>query len=279
MEKYVGVDLGGTQVRVGLVEDGVIINRFAMPVSAQADEATVLQEVKEAIAQVFTSEVKAIGVGVPSLVDAPRGIVYEVQHIPNWQEVHLKAQLEAAFHVPVQVDNDVNCFALGEHSFGKGQQCAHLLGISIGTGIGAGLVLNGKRYAGRNGGAGEIGMMPYLDANYEQYCSGQFFKTTYQTSGQAVYEAALQGNATALHRLETFGSHLGNLMLAVLYAFDPEMIILGGSVSKAYNFFQKTMWEGIHTFTYQSAIKHLTLEVSELPDVAVLGAAALCTDF
>lgn len=277
-KKILGVDLGGTNVRVGIVENGRITDRFAMPISASADQETVLQEIKHAIAQVNLAQIAGIGVGVPSLVDEEKGIVYEVQNIPSWQEVPLKSWLEDLLKVPVRVNNDVNCFVLGEYFYGKGKNRRHLLGIAIGTGIGAGLLLNGKLYSGSNCGAGEIGMMPYLDANYEYYCSGQFFKNVHQLDGQEVYQAALQGDPTALLRFQELGSHLGKIMLAVLYAFDPEMIILGGSISKAYPLFQQTMWEGINTFAYQSALRHLRLEVSDLPDVAILGAAALWAD-
>lgn len=279
IRKILGVDLGGTNVRVGIVENGRVTDRFAMPISARADQETVLYEIKHAISQVNLKNIAGIGVGVPSLVDEDQGIVYEVQNIPSWQEVPLKSWLEDQFKVPVRVNNDVNCFVLGEHFYGKGKNCRHLLGIAIGTGIGSGLFLDGKLYSGSNCGAGEIGMMPYLDANYEYYCSGQFFNNVYQADGQEVYRAALQGDTTAQLRFQELGSHLGKIMLAVLYAFDPEMIILGGSISKAYPLFQQTMWEGINTFAYQSALKHLRLEVSDLPDVAILGAAALCADF
>ncbi len=275
----IGVDLGGTNIRVGSVLQGNITRHFAMPVSAQASQEVVLQEVYHAISQVFSAKCEGIGVGVPSLVDEKEGIVYEVQNIPSWQEIHLKSLLEDKFQVPVKVNNDVNCFVLGEKFFGKGKSCDHLLGIAIGTGVGAGLWLNGSLYTGSNCGAGEIGMMPYLDANFEQYCSGQFFQRVYQTDGQQTFKAAQQGDTTALHRFKEFGSHLGNLMLSVLYAFDPEMIILGGSISSAYPLFQQALWERIHTFAYKSALQHLQLEISELPRGGVLGAAALCFDF
>lgn len=279
MKKILGVDLGGTNVRVGRVENGSVVDTFSMPISSHASEKDVLDEIIHAISQVLTDEVSGIGVGVPSLVDEERGIVYEVQNIPSWQEIYLKNHLEEQFHVPVQINNDVNCFVLGERFFGKGKGCGHLLGIAIGTGIGAGLFLNGKLYSGKNCGAGEIGMMPYLDANYERYCSGQFFKNLYHLDGQQIYQAALEGDRSAISCFEIFGSHVGNIMLAVLYAFDPEMIILGGSISKAYALFEKTMWDRINTFAYKSAIKHLRLEVSDLPEVSILGAAALCSEF
>ncbi len=278
MRTIIGVDLGGTHVRVGRIEAGQVAQRFAMPISAAEGGETVLQEIAYAIAQVFTAEVKAIGVGVPSLVDASRGIVYEVQNIVGWQEIPLSDILEDRFQVPVRVNNDVNCFVLGERFFGKGKDCHHLLGIAIGTGIGAGLWLNEKLYAGRHCGAGEIGMMPYRDATYEHYCSGQFFKNRYRADGQQVYEAALRGDAKAIGRFQELGSHLGQLMLAALYAFDPEMIILGGSISQTYPLFQEAMWQQIHTFAYKSALQDLRLEVSELPDVTLLGASLLCAE-
>ena len=117
-----------------------------------------------------------IGIGVPTIVDAQAGIVYDATNIASWKEVPLKALLEERFHVPVAVENDCNCFALGESRFGAGRNYTDMVGVTIGTGIGSGIIIDRKLYGGLYRGAGEIGTLPYRDTDFEHYCSSFFFK-------------------------------------------------------------------------------------------------------
>ena len=112
---YIGVDLGGTNMRVAKVKDGVIVDLKIWPTPrfAKSCEETI-QALISIISEVFDKEVLSIGIGVPSVVDRRAGIVYNVANIPYWEEVHLKELLTQRFSVPVFVDNDANCFALGE---------------------------------------------------------------------------------------------------------------------------------------------------------------------
>src|SRR6202000_2139089 len=101
-------------------------------------------------------DISAIGIGVPSVVDVEEGIVYDVQYIPSWKEVPLKKFLEARYKKPVFVNNDANCFAVGEYHFGKGKGVSCMVGLTIGTGLGGGIIINNKLFAGYNCGAGEF---------------------------------------------------------------------------------------------------------------------------
>lgn len=275
----IGVDLGGTKVSAGKVIGNKITARSTLPISAAGPAEVVMEEVISAIEQVFSPEIKGIGVGVPSVVDVDQGVVYDVQNIPSWQEVPLKSRLQDQFKVPVYVDNDANCFAIGELYFGHGYQINHMVGLILGTGAAAGIIVQGRLYHGHNCGAGEFGMLPYLDHNYEHYCSGNFFKAYYQSSGQELFQNALKQEPRALQAFNIFGTHLGKLMEAILYTQDPEMIVLGGSVSKAYQWFQETMWASLDSFVYRKTVSRLQLKVSDNPHIALLGAAALYHEF
>ena len=123
------------------------------------------------IEEVFDSAVSGIGVGVPSIVDVEKGIVYDVQNIPSWKEVHLKQLLEERFQVPVFINNDANCFAIGEKHFGKGKDHENMIGLIVGTGMAGGIIIKNQLYNGYNCGSGEFGMIPYLEHNYEYYSS------------------------------------------------------------------------------------------------------------
>jgi len=274
----IGVDLGGTNVRAGKVVGQEITGHRARAITARGTEGTVLQEISETIAAVFDNRVAGIGIGVPSLVDVDKGIVYTVENIPSWKEVPLKDILEQSFQVPVYVNNDANCFALGEFYFGAGRGLHDLIGMVLGTGLGAGIIINGKLYCGRNCGAGEIGTIPHKGHTVEYYCSGQFFQHQYGVDGGTIYEQARQGDVQALEKFAVFGDNLGQAVMIALYAYDPEIIVLGGSASKAWKFFEAALRRRLKDFAWQHALARLIIQPSQTAEIAVLGAAALCYD-
>jgi len=274
----IGVDLGGSHMRAGRVEAGVVTAHTTRATPSKASAEIVLEELCVAIAEVLSPGTAAIGIGVPSVVDVERGIVYTVENIPSWQEVHLKELLEKRFGIPVYVNNDANCFAVGEFHFGQGQGFRHMVGMTLGTGLGAGVILNGHLYSGANCGAGELGSIPYRDQTFEYYASGQVFPREHGVNGAIIHARALQGDAEALKILSDFGEDFGRVIMTTLYAFDPEIIVLGGSVSKAFPFFEKSMRKVLMDFAYQRALQRLLVRVSEEPQIAILGAAALGLD-
>ena len=277
-QTVIGVDLGGTNVRAGKIVDQKMVAHRARAITAHGTEDLVLQEISETIAAVFDNQVSAIGIGVPSLVDVDKGIVYTVENIPSWKKVPLKKILEQSFGIPVHVNNDANCFALGEFYFGAGQGFQHLVGMILGTGLGAGIIINGKLYCGRNCGAGEIGKILYKEHTIEYYCSGQFFQHQYVMDGGMLYERAQQGDTQALEIFNNFGDNLAQAVMIALYAYDPEIIVLGGSVSKAWPFFEKALRRKLESFTYQHALARVVIQPARTPKISVLGAAALCYD-
>lgn len=271
----IGVDLGGTKVLAGRIREMKIIQSYNQAVPATGTENEVVRTVISTIDQVFNNQVAGIGIGVPSVVDIEKGIVYDVQNIPSWKEVPLKGILSRKYHVPVYINNDANCFAAGEKHFGQGKKYENFVALIVGTGIAGGIIINHKLYNGYNCGAGEFGMIPYLDHHFEYYCSGQFFETFYQTDGSKLAQLASTGEPEALRIFTEFGKHLGHAIMAILYSFDPELIILGGSVSKSYSFFKEAMWASFQEFAYHKVPQRLQVKVSNIPDIAVLGAGAL----
>jgi len=274
----IGIDLGATNIRGAVVNDKELSEITSRRIKRKGTEEQVLEDVYSLIDVLMDKNIKAIGIGVPSVVDVKQGIVYDVIHIPSWKEVHLKELLEARYKLPVFVNNDANCFALGEHYFGKGVGVTDMIGLTIGTGLGAGIIINNHLYAGRNCGAGEFGMVDYLKKNYEYYASGSFFHNVHGLSGELVFKKAKKGDEEALKLYAELGKHLGNAVKMIMYTYDTELIILGGSVALAYNFFEKTMWERIRTFEFPKSTGNLTIETSALANSGILGAAALYYD-
>jgi glucokinase len=274
----IGVDLGGTNVRGGVVESSRLVRLERAEVRSRGTEPEILEDVFGVIDPLAGEGLEAIGIGVPGLVDLTQGIVYDMQNLPSWKEVTLKDILERRYRVPAFVNNDANCFAAGEKRFGAGRPYDHLVGLIVGTGLGAGIIANGRLFSGANCGAGEFGMLPYLDRNFESYASGQFFANVHGTTGREAAERAGRGDPAALAVFKEFGRHLGQAIKAVLYAADPEIIILGGSVSRSYPLFEGSMRESMADFAYPVSLSRVKIEVSTTPDIAVLGAAALCLE-
>jgi glucokinase len=272
----IAIDLGGTNVRVATVLPGGQVERIiSEPCRSKGSEEEVLEHIFSLIDELMTPEVDGIGIGVPSVVDTDKGIVYNVVGIPSWKEVHLKDRLEERYHIPASVDNDCNCFALGVTSFGRGQGYREAFCVTLGTGVGGSLVIDGQLYRGRNAGAGEIGSIPYLDRDYEYYCSSRFFVGK-GTSGKEAAVAAANGDPEALKIMNEFGVHVGKLVQMIMFAYDPAVIILGGSISKAYPLFCDAMWKEIRNFPYPKSVGNLEIFQSEQVHAAFLGAANLC---
>lgn len=277
-ELVIGIDLGGTNLRCGLVNETAISSIQSRRINSQASVEEVMQDIFSLTDQLINPSVKAIGIGVPSVVDLDSGVVYDVQNIPSWKEVPLKEWMEERYRLPVIVNNDANCFVLGEYYYGKGKGSSSLIGLTIGTGLGAGIVIHDKLYAGANCGAGEFGMVEYLDKFYEYYACGQFFQNVYHADGELIFKRAVAGDAEAIGMYEEMGTHLGNAIKTILYTYDTGLIILGGSVSRAFAFFSENMWKRIHTLVFPRSAERLQIRLSELNHAGILGAAALYFD-
>ena len=271
----IGIDLGGTNVRVALVDDNGIINITKEPCKADKSVKETTSHIIELIRRVITAEVTGIGIGVPSAVDPEKGIVYNVINIPSWKEVHLKEIIETAFYLPTYVNNDANCFVLGEQRYGAAKSARNVVGIAAGTGLGSGIIINNELYAGTNTCAGEIGCISYRDKTYEEYCSSRYFIREHNTSGVDAFGAAKKGDEAALKIWDDFGIHMGNLVQMVLFAYDPEVIVFGGSIANAFELFESSMRRNLQEFLFPNIVNKLRIEVSRTADVGILGAASL----
>jgi glucokinase len=271
----IGVDIGGTNIRAGIESDGIITWQNKTLLANKDSLSSTLDQLIEFIRPFTTYPVKGIGIGVPSVVDVDKGIVYNAMNIPSWEEVALRDIMQDAFNLPVSVNNDVNCFILGEHRFGLAKQYSSVIGMAIGTGLGSGVIIDNRLYAGANGGSGEIGMLPYRNSILEDYVSNRFFESSLGTNAFHAWEEASRGNAEALRVWEDFGIHLGAVIKAIMYTYDPEAIVIGGSIAKANPFFKDAMLSSIRDFAYPESLKRVTILLSEDENIALLGAAAL----
>ncbi len=273
-QSIVGVDVGGTKISIGRIIDGNIVAETSFPTHAHRSEDEIIQDIIRGIEKVIEPNTIAIGIGSPGLVDEELGMVYDVANIPSWKEVRLRDKIEAHFNRIVQISNDANCFVMGEKIFGKGKKYRNFVGITLGTGVGGGIIIDHKLYPGTLM-AGEFCGIPYLDKNYDFYCGSKFFTEKHGLSGLEVSQQILAGDKNAQKIFDEYGEHLGNLFKTIILILNPEAIILGGSIAKSYALFENSLKNGLHDFALNRVINRLHIEVSEIDNIAVIGAAAL----
>ncbi|MGD8441263.1 MAG: ROK family protein [Holophagae bacterium] len=277
-QPIVGVDLGGTKVSAGRVRSASVEALERRDVPADDTRDAVLDVVMSTIAEVVTDDVGAIGFGAPSVVDVDHGIVREVGNIPSWTEVPLKAALEARFDLPVTVDNDANAYALGELSFGAGRGYRHLVGMTLGTGLGTGVVIDGRLRHGANCGVGELGKSAHKGLRLQSWCASPYFPREWGAAASELHRRARDGDREALRAFDAYGEELSAAVALALYAYDPQVLVLGGSISSAYDLFEAGLRRGLADFAYPHIVERVQIVPSTLDHAAVLGAAALALE-
>jgi len=276
MMELVGVDIGGSNLKAGRVVNGKIEKKSIKPVIKNATYNQVLNDLFTCIDEVITPNTKRIGIGVPAVVDISEGVAYDVQNIPAWKLVPLKELIKERYGILVYLNNDANCFALGEKIYGKGLPYKNFVSLSLGTGIGMGIIINDSLYNGVLCGAGEIGMVSYKESIIENYASSFFFIQKYGLHPIDLFERAEKGEARSIIAFQDFGFHLAEAIKTILYLYAPEAILIGGSISKAYKYFQESLQANLKSFAYKKQIENLKIEVSTNQGSPILGAAALC---
>lgn len=279
MKKAIGIDIGGTNTVFGLVDEkGKILKMHERSTLADLSKDIILENLKSGVQKVWDKSVKGIGIGFPSIVDVKTGIVYEAPNIPAFKKVSLKKELEKEFKVRVEINNDANCFAFGEKLFGSGKRYKDIVAVTLGTGFGVGVIVNSQIYCGKNCAVGELGGVRYKDINLDYYAGGRhFFLDKTNMEGKELYTLAKKGDKKAKKIFQEYGQNLGYALGLIVSAYNPELIILGGNISKAYPFFKKSMQESINTNlnNRKTIMNSFKVVGSKLKNAGVLGAAAL----
>ncbi len=301
----IGIDLGGTNFRLAVVTpEGVIGDRMHCSVESSRGKEAVLKDLVSSIQRLAKKQkptggkLVAVGLGVPGLIRPKEGIVTESPNLPGWIDFDIRTPIEAALGVPLAIENDANCFALGEFWQGAAQKAKHVCALTLGTGVGGGIVLNGELWRGADGMAGEVGHM-IIEADgrqckcgsrgcLEQYASGtairQFaVEARWDRKGhpgditaQDVYEAAQQGDKVALGIFRKMGHFLGIGLTTLINLLNVEMIVLGGKVSEAWEFFILQTEETVKERAFTVPARRAKIVKSVLGDNGgIMGAAYL----
>ncbi len=264
MKKYVfGVDIGGTTVKLGLFDvEGNVLDKWEIPTRTENGGENILPDiadsVREKMKQIDKEAVAGVGVGAPGPVDS-EGTVHRAVNL-GWGTFSIKDTLEDLLNMPVMAGNDANVAALGEMWMGGGQGYKDLIVVTLGTGVGGGIIINGRMLTGATGAGGEIGHI-HVDDNEEEICGcgnkgclEQYSSATgitrlanrllassdkesvlrgKEVSAKTVFDAVKARDPLAVEVAETFGKYLGDALASIACVVNPEAIVIGGGVSKA----------------------------------------------
>ncbi len=289
-KKVIAIDFGGTKMKFGLISDeGKILSEpLTLPTQSKRPGDEIVGSMIAGIEQVMQEagvdrdQIDGIGIGSPGPLDLKQGIILEAPNLPTLHHFPLKQTLESYFGLRVVINNDGNCFVLGEAWFGSARHAEIVCGATLGTGFGCGLVVGKKIFEGATGTAAEVWRSPYLDRNFEEYGSGRsvsriYHQITHQNlSAKDIFHLAQQGDAEAIAAWEQYGVHLGKILAIITNLIDPDIIVIGGSVCHAWSFFAPTMKRHLDENINQAPREHLQVVPAKLGDDAgLLGAAAL----
>ena len=292
----IGIDLGATFVKMGLIDDlGKVYFRRKIETVLSSNRASLIEAVISNIRDIIEisgKSVSGVGIGVPGPVDSKKGIVHYFPNIKGWEEVPLKSILEKKLGLRVELDNDVNAMTLGEFVFGAGQDCNNLVCLTLGTGVGGGIIIDGKLYRGGSMCAGEIGHMPINETGPKCNCGGIACLERYIGNKYILERAkkAFGNNITleALTSLAKFGNKkaiaiwvdvaekLSVALAGVVNLLNPDKIVIGGGVSKAGEFILNPLRKELKKRAMKDQAAHVKIIAAKLgTDAGIIGASLL----
>lgn len=286
--QVLGVDLGGTAIKLGrFSQDGTCLQSVSLPTPQPATPDAVLMAIGEGVTLVDPEgQAQAIGVGTPGPADATGRIARVAINLAGWQDVPLADWLEAKTGLPTMIANDANCAGLGEAWLGAGRWYDNLILLTLGTGVGGAIILNGQLFVGHHGTAGELGLItlnpegPECNSgnrgSLEQYVSVQAIRRRTGMEPAELGALALAGDTQALEFWQSYGRDLGAGLASLVYVLTPEAIVIGGGVSASADFFLPTVQAELERRVLPSSRSGLQLLKAELGNQAgIVGAAKL----
>jgi len=306
----VGVDLGGTNIKVGLVTPaGHVLQRHATPTRAEEGPAAVAARICAAALDCLQAagrpvgEVGGVGVGSPGTIDMDAGVVTFSPNLPGWAHVPLRSMVEDELQLPCVLDNDANAAALGEYWLGAGREAHSLVLLTLGTGIGGGIVLDGRIWHGDRGVAGEIGHMSIdpdgppcgcgnrgcLEAHASATAMVRRLREAVEAgaetplarsldglSARDIHAAALDGDPVARANVEMTGRYLGVGVSNIMHILNPEVVAFTGGVTAAGPMLFEPLIEEVEWRTLADSREGVRICAAELPEDAGIVGAARC---
>jgi len=306
---YAGIDLGGTNIAAGIVdESGKIIESMSVPTGAQRDFRDIVRDMAELVKtlcqkiQIPTDDIKAVGIGCPGSIDSERGVC-EYSNNLNMCHADIAGEFRKSLDVPVYLENDANAAALGEYEINaKGSKC--FVFVTLGTGVGGGVIINGEIFRGFNGVGAELGHTVINTDGEECTCGRkgcweayasvtalirqtkkamqehkdslmhEFAQKEGKVSGLTSFLAAKQGDKYALQVVEKYFEYIAEGITNLINIFQPEKIVIGGSISKEGDYLLKPVRALAERDDYNKYMPKAKIEIAKLfGDAGIIGAA------
>lgn len=288
MQQVIGIDLGGTAIKLGrFTTDGKCLQSITVDTPQPATPEAVLLKIIEAIAQIDPDNQSiAIGVGTPGPADAAGRVAKVAINLVGWQDVPLADWLEAKTGKPTILANDANCAGLGEAWLGAGRNFQHLILLTLGTGVGGAIILDGKLFVGHQGAAAELGLItlnpdgPMCNSgnqgSLEQHTSIAAIRRRTGKEPAELGKLAQNGDLEALTFWQEYGKDLGIGLTSLIYVLTPQAVIIGGGVSASFQYFLPAMQAEIEKRVLPTSRLGLQILPAELGNSAgMVGAAKL----
>lgn len=288
MTQVIGIDLGGTAIKLGrFAVDGTCIESLTVATPQPATPSAIFDVMVSALAKLDPHSIAdSIGVGMPGPSDPDGRIALVSINLPGWRDVPLAEWLETATGKPTILANDANCAGLGEAWLGAGRRFQNFILLTLGTGVGGAIFINGKLFIGHHGAAGELGLIalhadgPMCNSgnqgSLEQFTSIGAIRRRTGKEPSELGELAEAGDVEALNFWQEYGCNLGIGLTSLVYVLTPEAILLGGGVSASAKFFLPTVKAEIEKRVFITSRVGLEILPAELGNAAgMLGAAKL----
>lgn len=289
-EIKIGIDLGGSKFRVGLInsKNNIIGESIRISIDNISEPDHLISQIADSVNSILknngltSADIIGIGIGSPGPLDAETGTILETLNLTYLRGYPLRDKLKEALSLDIVIGNDANCFVLGQQIAGAAVGYQNVFGITLGTGYGCGIIVDGKLFEGATGTAGEYAISPYLDGVFEDYISGKGLKKIYKKlSGELkrpfeIEDEARNGSTVAKDSFLEFGSHIGNSLSYVVNLLDPDIIVIGGSIAHAFDLFIDSVQENLLQHIYKIPAEHLIIKPAVDGELnALIGAAML----
>ncbi len=293
-----GIDIGGTNIKLGVVDGNRILEKFEIPTLAKRSDTEIISDIIKMCRTIMEKyKIEKIGIGTPGFVDSEKGVILLASNI-NFKNTPICSMISDALGVPARVGNDANCAVLGEYYAGYGKEYKNMILVTLGTGVGGGIVIDGKPYFGTNGKAGEIGHMCIKSDGekcgcgrigcYEKYASvtalcnftreaanenpeslmaHQIKNAGGRVSGKTAFDAMRSGCPVGKAVVEKYIDYIAVGLVSLAYVFRPDIIVIGGAISKEGEYLSVPLRERV-------GFKDVRIETSKLKnDIGIIGAA------
>lgn len=287
-QQVIGIDIGGTSISIGRFDSyGSCQEMLQIATPQPAEPETVTKAIAKAVKKLAKDRnCAAIGIGMPGPTDATKRIASVGINLPLWENIPLAHWMEESTGIPTTLENDANCAAVGEAWLGAARNMANFILLTLGTGVGGGIFINGKLFTGSYGAAGELGLItldphghPCNSGNngsLEQHCCIRAIKRLTGKEPMELEKLAQAGDRVSLEFWQQYGATLGAGLASLVYVLTPEAIILGGGISAAAPLFFPTVQSEIERRVHPSSRVGLKLLPAKLGNSAgAIGAAKL----